>query len=287
MKKVVLVKSYSLVLMVILITQLVSCASRPVKPNHTHNTSNNDSEKIGSPLLPEETPETFVPFVKAITDQVIDHKFFKIVYDPQLRLAKYVSYDLKSEDLKKKSFKRKDRFREDPFLLKMQLPSVKPSEYAKTGYDKGHLAPSADFSWDEKANDLTFVMSNMAPQKPGLNRDSWRRLEEKVRGWACGENHVTVITGPIIIKSLPRLKSGLVIPNEFFKIVIDQTPPRKFIAFVYQQSDKGDVLLQRSVPLQKIENATKLSFNKFFESFNSDEKRSPASTDIWKEAKCD
>lgn len=287
MKKVVLVKSYPLVLTVILITQFASCTSRPVKSNNTHNTNNSGAEKMGAPFLNDQTTENFVPIVEKITDQVIDHRFFKIVYDPHMRLARYVSYDLKSEDLKKKSFKRKDRFRLDPLLLKMKLPAVIPSEYTKSGYDKGHLAPSADFSWDEKANDLTFVMSNMAPQKPGLNRDSWRRLEEKVRKWACGEKHVSVITGPIFKKDLLQLKSGLIIPDEFFKIVIDQTPPRKFIAFVYHQNDKGDVLHQRIVPLMKIENATKLSFNKFFESFNPNEKRSPASTDIWKEAKCD
>lgn len=287
MKKFVLFKICPLTLMVVLITQLTSCTSKPVKPNYTHNTNNSDAEKIGAPFLAGKTTQDLVPIIEVSTDQVIDHKFFKIVYDPHMRLAKYVSYDLKSEDLKKKSFKRKDRFREDPFLLKMNLPTVKPSEYTKTGYDRGHLAPSADFAWDEKANALTFVMSNMAPQKPGLNRDSWRRLEEKVRGWACGEKHVSVITGPIIKKGLPQLKSGLIIPDEFFKIVIDQTPPRKFIAFVYHQNDKGDVLQQRSVPLMKIENATKLSFNKYFKHFNPNEKRSPASMDVWKEAKCD
>lgn len=284
MKKAFAVKTYALVLTVILIAQLASCTSKPVKP--IPNTSIGATEDISSPDSTENA-ESLVSFTELNTDQLIDHKFFKIVYDPQLRLAKYVSYDLKSDDLKKKSFKRKNHFREDPLLLKMKLPTVKPSEYTKTGYDKGHLAPSADFSWDEKANDLTFVMTNMAPQKPGLNRDAWRRLEEKVREWACGEDHVSVITGPIIKKGLPHLKSGLVIPDEFFKIVIDQTPPRKFIAFIYHQNDKGDVLNQRNVPLLKIENVTKLSFNKYLESFNPDEKRSPASTDIWKEAKCD
>lgn len=32
------------------------------------------------------------------------------------------------------------------------------------------MAPSGDFKWDQDVNASTFVMSNMAPQKPNLNR---------------------------------------------------------------------------------------------------------------------
>jgi len=208
------------------------------------------------------------------------------LYDTEFRLAKYVSYELRATDLKKKSFKRKDRFLIDPVLKKSKIPFVKPSEYSGTGFDRGHLAPSADFSWDEKANDLTFVMSNIVPQKPNLNRNSWKKLEEKVRKWACGEEHISVITGPILKENLPQLKSGLIIPEEFFKVIVDQTPPRKIIAFIYHQNDKGDVLNQKVVPLAKIEKTTKISFTNFYKSFTPSEKRSPASLEVWKEAKC-
>lgn len=67
------------------------------------------------------------------------------------------------------------------------IPFVVPAEYAKTGYDQGHMAPAADFAWNQDASNTTFVMSNIAPQTPNLNRDSWKRLEDKVRKWACGE----------------------------------------------------------------------------------------------------
>lgn len=223
---------------------------------------------------------------REVTEKIIDHKYFSIVYDTRLRIAKYVSYTLSAEDLQKNSGKRKDRFRADPYLTKNGLPAVKPNEYRNSGYDKGHLAPSADFAWSAEANDLTFVMSNMVPQKPGLNRDSWRRLEEKVRRWACGEKKVSVITGPVIVDGLPRLKSGLVVPHDFFKIIIDETPPRKVLTFIYNQNDQGDVIGRRIASLDKIRSLTNLEFGEFFHSFDEKEKRAPAAVEKWKEADC-
>lgn len=216
---------------------------------------------------------------------MIDHKYFKISYNTERRLAQYVTYQLTADQLRAKNASREDKFIPDPLLKKKNIPYVLPSEYIKTGYDRGHLAPSADFSWDQQANDMTFVMSNMVPQKPKLNRDAWKRLEDKVRKWACGEEKITVVTGPILVAGLPRLKSGLEIPQHFFKIIIDETPPKKIISFIYHQEDKGDVLAERMVPMNKVESSTGVAFSKTFP-IDSIDARRPASLNEWKEADC-
>lgn len=56
---------------------------------------------------------------------------------------------------------------------------------------------------------------------------------------------ITAITGPILKEGLPKLKNGLEIPQDFFKVIIDETPPMKLISFIYHQADKGDVLTKR------------------------------------------
>jgi endonuclease G len=43
------------------------------------------------------------------------------------------------------------------------------------------LAPSADFRWSEVAVSESFYYSNMSPQKPEFNRQSWSNLEGWVR----------------------------------------------------------------------------------------------------------
>lgn len=243
---------------------------------------------------PVETPKSTTKVVKSVEKSqpaelrdtiVLDHKFFKISYNMKRRLPNFVSYELTAEHLKAKEASREDKFIPDPLLKQKNLPFVVSAEYVKTGYDRGHMAPSADFAWSQEANDLTFVMSNMAPQKPKLNRDAWKRLEEQVRKWACGEEKVTVVTGPVLKERLATLPSGLEIPEAFFKIIIDETPPKKAIAFMYYQEDSGDMLAERMIPLKNIESATGIAFNREFPDLNG-KIRIPASTNEWKEADC-
>lgn len=268
-------KTYSIVLVFILFVS--SCATRP-------------------PLvITDEAPKSKKVIVKTkeIKSQqrssdvvMVDHKYFKIAYNKSKRLAEYVSYQLTATQLKSKSAERNNKFIPDPYLVDNNIPYVVTAEYVKTGYDRGHLAPSADFAWDQNANNMTFVMSNMVPQTPGLNRDAWKRLEDQVRKWACGEEKVTVITGPVLSGTLPKLKSGLEIPQEFFKIVIDETSPKKTIAFLYHQTDKGNVLSERIVPMNNLEKVTGIAFNKHFPELHHEKMRVPASLNEWKEADC-
>ncbi len=268
-------KTYSVVVVLLLLVS--SCATRP--------------PLVVKPVAKEEASKT-VTKTKQIEPKrsseiiMINHKYFKIAYNPSKRLAEYVTYQLTAAQLTSKSAERHNKFIPDPYLVDNNIPYVVTAEYAKSGYDRGHLAPSADFAWNQDANNMTFVMSNMAPQSPGLNRDAWKRLEDQVRKWACGEEKVTVITGPILSDHLPTLKSGLEIPQEFFKIVIDETPPKKTIAFLYHQTDKGNVLSERIVPMKNIEKASGIAFNQFFPELRNEKMRVPASLNEWKEAEC-
>ena len=56
--------------------------------------------------------------------------------------------------------------------------------YAKSGYDKGHLAPAADFAHTRKEISTTFDYVNCLPQTPALNRGEWKRDETRVRSWS-------------------------------------------------------------------------------------------------------
>lgn len=191
---------------------------------------------------------------------LLDHKYFKVHYDPKIRLARYVEYRLNRENLLVKNGKRRNKFIPDPILQDSGLPFVTTKEYTRTGFDRGHLAPSADFTFSQEANDLTFVMSNIAPQTKLLNRGVWKKLEEQVRFWACGEEKLTIITGPIFHGNDPKLPSGLTIPQRFFKIVVDETPPRKTIAFIHHQKDPKTTLPYREFPVSEVERQSGLTF---------------------------
>ena len=219
--------------------------------------------------------------------ELLDHGIFKVYYDIDKRMARYVAYQLTAEKLKQKVAKRKNSFKADPLLIKRNLPYVKPSEYKGSGYDQGHLAPAADFSFSQEASNTTFVMSNMAPQEPTLNRGVWKKLEDKIRKWGCGEEKITVITGPIFTNPEGSLASGLMIPNSFFKIVFDETPPVKMVAFIFKQHDVGDVINQRRVSIEEVEKQTMFKIASLIPESSNLPKRLPAELNEWKEADCD
>jgi len=70
-----------------------------------------------------------------------------------------------------------------------ELNSLPNSAFANTGFDRGHLATSADLP--DSAD--TFLTSNAVAQNPALNRGEWRRLENRLRQHAGA----TVVTGAI------------------------------------------------------------------------------------------
>lgn len=57
-------------------------------------------------------------------------------------------------------------------------------KYSRSGYDKGHLAPAADFAHSRAEMAVTFDYVNCLPQRPSLNRGEWKRDETKVRKWS-------------------------------------------------------------------------------------------------------
>ena len=60
----------------------------------------------------------------------------------------------------------------------------------------------------------------VSPQRPGLNRGTWRRLEERVRRWAARYDSLYIVTGGELTPSLRRIRGGVGIPQRFFKTVL-------------------------------------------------------------------
>ena len=89
------------------------------------------------------------------------------------------------------------------------------ADYAHSGYDQGHLTPAADATTDEEMHD-TFLLSNMTPQIPTLNRQSWRLLEIKVRQLAPDY----VLTGAVYSSDHASIGAHAVpVPVGYYKII--------------------------------------------------------------------
>lgn len=85
------------------------------------------------------------------------------------------------------------------FHEESQLPKGKRAElsdYHRSGFDRGHLAPSADMP-TAKAQDESFSLSNMVPQNSEHNRKTWSKVEQTTRKLAQKYNSVYVVTLPV------------------------------------------------------------------------------------------
>src|SRR5690606_365010 len=108
-----------------------------------------------------------------------------ISYNKERRSANWVAWKVDSSTIG--SAERTNYFKVDRELqeyLKQDPntpPAVSPLDYKGTCFDRGHQAPSADRTESRESNRVTFVMSNMLPQTPFLNRYLWRKLEQFTR----------------------------------------------------------------------------------------------------------
>jgi endonuclease G len=113
--------------------------------------------------------------------------------------------------------------RTNAFVADRSIPNgPTPSDYANTGYDKGHAAPDGDLSWSEIVEYESFLMTNMYPQHGSLNRGIWKLLETSVRGWAVQKKQsYTIYVGAMYGAGNETIGSGVVVPHGYYKIVIN------------------------------------------------------------------
>ncbi len=161
-----------------------------------------------------------LPQIELSNSQVICRRGYVLQHDNQARIPVWVSYTL-SRAQTLACAPRPDRFEPEPLLRPSQRSDM--TDYRRSGYDQGHMAPNADLSWDPQVQRESFYLSNIAPQLPGLNRGLWRELEAIVRAWAYERGSLTIYVGPIYNRQSPHTigANRVVVPVAFFKIVID------------------------------------------------------------------
>ena len=148
---------------------------------------------------------------------------YTLCYDTACRQAGWVAYVLTRRDVRTKGAKRRNAFRCDPEVLARGWPSATDRDYAGSGFDRGHLLPSADRDGTARENGATFYLSNVSPQRPGLNRRMWRLLEEQVRRWADRYDSLYIVTGGELRGSLPSIGAGVAVPERYYKALLTRS----------------------------------------------------------------
>lgn len=187
--------------------------------------------------LPSLRPETRYGMPTA--DQIIFNRDYSIGYSYYFRQAKWAlelldpekePESFKEETERVKKVKRKNNFRPDyrvPPMFRADLANFK-----KSGYDRGHLIPSANKLEKDIQNSETFLLSNMAPQHPDLNQRIWRILEQEIRNLAADPDiyETFVICGPIFdfnkkvstMKPVNKKDVTIPVPHSYFKSILTE-----------------------------------------------------------------
>jgi endonuclease G len=112
--------------------------------------------------------------------------------------------------------------RTNNFHVEERLPASERadlSDYVRSGYDRGHMAPSGDMP-DAATQEESFTLANMIPQDPDNNRKLWAGIESAVRDLAQREGEAYVVTGPAFAgTSLLSLKGRVIVPTSVYKAV--------------------------------------------------------------------
>lgn len=207
----------------------------------------------------EPSKEFLVSFLpKSTTGAVVEHTFYTLSYSEKHEQAEWVAYELRKNDFSKNNFKR-PYFVEDK---KVKTKSAAWYNYKKSGYDKGHLCPAGDRTFNYDAYHETFLTSNISPQNHEFNAGIWNRLEQKTRYWAKKYDGVYVLTGGVLQKGLKTIGEERVsVPKEFYKIIIDKSGDTyKAIAFLMPNQASGKSLYEYVVTIDAIEAKTGIDF---------------------------
>jgi endonuclease G len=151
-------------------------------------------------------------------DLIVDHQVFVVSYNPRRMTANWVAWRLVAQDLG--PVQRRNDFHPDP-LLPRDVFHVRPRDYGGSGYDRGHLCPSGDRTSAQDTNWETFVMTNMQPQRPGLNRGPWAVLERYEREVAARhDKQVFIVAGGLFDVGAPAIGPGIAVPRASFKVLV-------------------------------------------------------------------
>jgi endonuclease G len=206
-------------------------------------------------------------------DKIISHKSYTVSYNLTYHVADWVAYELTAEETVP-VVQRNNHFVPDPLL---KSGSASNEDYKGSGYDRGHLAPSADMCYSYQTMVESFYLSNITPQAPSFNRGIWEKLEQQVRQWAVDDKAVYIVTGTVLTKGLPTIGyDRITVPAYFYKVILDyREPDIKGIGFIIPNQGSQEPLQHYAVTIDSVE---KVTGTEFFYQLPQDQQRIIEST---------
>lgn len=150
-------------------------------------------------------------------DYIINRRQYVLSYNKNLNVANWVAWELNASWFG-------DAERGDKFYPDTSLPEgfyrVVTGDYTNSGYDRGHTVRSEERTIDDEDNRSTFLMTNIMPQTPDLNRGVWLNFEYFCQSLAQDSLKELFIYSGGVYHSGARINDLVAIPDSCFKIVV-------------------------------------------------------------------
>lgn len=181
------------------------------------------------------TPEIRNPKLAAATKELC-YGVFGVMHSGVTRTPLWSAEYLTADNVEQaQDLDRENSFHPEPRLPREQRAEL--SDYARSGFDRGHMAPNGDMP-DRASQRDSFTLANMVPQDADNNRHIWAGIEQAVRKLAKKEGSLYVITGPAFLGGGLRKVGNVLVPSHLYKVVYS---PRQRAGAAYFVENRADV----------------------------------------------
>lgn len=146
---------------------------------------------------------------------LIERPQYALSYSRDRAIPNWVSWQLARSDMG--SVQRSNEFVPDG-SLPAGWTRIQTEDYNGSGYDRGHMCPSGDRTATTTDNDATFILTNILPQAPDNNRETWEHLESYSRELVSKGHVLYIIAGGD--GSLEKIRGKLTVPAYTWKIIV-------------------------------------------------------------------
>lgn len=170
----------------------------------------------------------------SVDDEILLRRMgYTVSYNPTTREPNWVAWYLSARRLDGDANRSGVEFREDESVPE---PRATTWDYYRSRFDRGHQCPAGDNKWSQEAMEESFLLTNICPQNPKLNKYEWNRLESQCREWAKEYGGVYVACGPIFSAGSKKTigEHRVKVPTAFFNVVLCTVGTPKAIGFIYQ-----------------------------------------------------
>jgi len=142
---------------------------------------------------------------------------YVVSYNGSKKVPNWVSWELNTSYLG--AIDRQDDYRPDDTFPGNE-PQASLADYSGSGYDRGHMCPSADRTLTTLTNSHTFYLTNMIPQAANNNQGPWADLEIESRNLVRTGKELFVVSGGTFSTGSNTVGAGMVVPDQTWKVIV-------------------------------------------------------------------